>query len=76
MQNSELSKDQVTKIIQMFGERRKNRFGCEDYYTLCGYRKSDGSLIHYDGTLLSSSCSLIPANRMMATPKPMARLIE
>ena len=60
MQNSELSKDQVTKIIQMFGERRKNRFGCEDYYTLCGYRKSDGSLIHYDGTLLSSRNLDIP----------------
>lgn len=58
--SKEFGKEQVTKIIQMFGERRKSRFGCEDYYTLCGYRKSDGSLIHYDGTLLSSRNLDIP----------------
>ena len=54
------SKEQVTQIIQLFGERRKSRFGCEDYYTLCGYRKSDGALIHYDGTLLSTGNLDIP----------------
>ena len=62
MSNSrlEMSKEEVTRIIQMFGERRRSRFGCEDYYTLCGYRKSDGSLVHYDGTLLSSRNLDIP----------------
>ena len=59
MENN-FSKEQVTQIIQLFGERRKSRFGCEDYYTLCGYRKSDGSLTHYDGTLLSSRNLDIP----------------
>ncbi|MBQ6638534.1 MAG: GGDEF domain-containing protein [Lachnospiraceae bacterium] len=49
----EFGKDQVEQIIKMFGERRMNRFGCDDYYTLCGYRKSDGALCHYDGALLS-----------------------
>ena len=55
-----ITKEEINKIIQMFGERRKSRFGCEDYYTLCGYRKSDGALIHYDGTLLSSRNLDIP----------------
>ena len=55
-----IGKEQISKIIRMFGERRMNRFGCEDFYTLCGYRKEDGSLIHYDGTLLSSRNLDIP----------------
>ena len=48
-----ITREDINKIIQLFGERRKSRFGCEDYYTLCGYRREDGALIHYDGTLLS-----------------------
>ena len=55
-----IKKEDLNKIIQMFGERRKSRFGCEDYYTLCGYRREDGALVHYDGTLLSSRNLDIP----------------
>ena len=55
-----ITKENINKIIQLFGERRRSRFGCEDYYTLCGYRKSDGALIHYDGTLLSTGNLDIP----------------
>ena len=60
MDAKKFEKEQINQIIQMFGERRRSRFGCEDYYTLCGYRKSDGSLMHYDGTLLSSRNLDIP----------------
>ena len=60
MDAKKCEKEQINQIIQMFGERRRSRFGCEDYYTLCGYRKSDGSLMHYDGTLLSSRNLDIP----------------
>ncbi len=60
MDAKKFEKEQINQIIQMFGERRRSRFGCEDYYTLCGYRKSDGSLMHYDGALLSSRNLDIP----------------
>lgn len=55
-----INQEDLNRIIQLFGERRKSRFGCEDYYTLCGYRREDGVLIHYDGTLLSSRNLDIP----------------
>lgn len=55
-----IKKEDLNRIIHLFGERRKSRFGCEDYYTLCGYRREDGVLVHYDGTLLSSRNLDIP----------------
>ncbi len=54
-----IKKEDLNRIIHLFGERRKSRFGCEDYYTLCGYRRAAKIIIRSADTEERTECSFI-----------------